>query len=298
MAAMRRWVNAVVAIVIPWCAACGRFGFGSADAASDTTATDASVEPLLYWIDGGQAIRRMHADGSGGAIVLTTPATCLADDPVHQQLYWCTTSSIMRAGYDGTGSAMVTTGSQLFSVAVDGAAGHVYWAQYFVGIFRADLDGANAVNINAPGSGWRDLALSADHTRLYYSGVIGADRISYLSTTGSEPNGDVFVAATSGIVNPDQIQVDEQSRLYWADSQSGSQKIQRVNADGTQALDLVALPAPVNAVGGLAYNAVSQRVFWSNGGNEILAVGVDGGAYESIPFGTGMPKDLLFIAAP
>jgi sugar lactone lactonase YvrE len=294
-----RWGNAVLALSISWCAACGRFGFAepaSADTAEGTS-IDAPVEQLLYWVDGGQAIRRMHADGSGVELVVTTPAFCLAVDPVHQQLYWSTTSSIMRANYDGTGSAVVGTGSQLYSVVVDAAAGYVYWAAYMTGIFRADLDGANAINLNAPGSGWRDLALSADHTRLYYSGVIGADRVSYLSTTGSEPGGDVFAVASAGIINPELIEVDERGRLYWANTQAGSEKIQRVNVDGSQPLDLVTLPAPVTSFGGLAYHAASQRIFWSNGGTEVLSVSVDGGPYSSIAFGAGAPGDLLFIDA-
>jgi hypothetical protein len=288
-------------IVLLLLAGCGRRGFESIDATDVDSAPDApTTTPYLYWIDAKTTIRRMRLDGSDLTTVLATSATCLGHDAVSKKIYWCGGNQILRAGYAGEGmeTVVAATVGYVPTIEIDPSRGHVYWSQYSMatGLYRTNLDGTNQVQLFTI-SGIQDYELSADGTRLYYAMDIGNDRVSYLGLDGAA-SGDVFAVGASGIVNPDNITLDDSGHLFWLDSQAGKQKIQRLLVDGTQPLDIVTDATVLLQARGILYFAPTQRVYWATS-TGIFGVDANGGGFAplALPMGSA-PEAVVLVNVP
>jgi DNA-binding beta-propeller fold protein YncE len=133
-------------------------------------AHDVALDTLagkVYWTDNigagpgtGAAIRRANLDGSAPETILSDLSEGIRGldvDPVGGALYWTdlVADEIWTADLDGTGAAALPlTATEPHDVAVDAAAGHLYWTEGIDDdddptgkIRRANLDGTSPVDV-------------------------------------------------------------------------------------------------------------------------------------------------------
>lgn len=128
----------------------------------------------LYWStwDGARGVRRANRDGTNQETVFAGTISYEMDfDEGAEKVYWAA-GSVYRANLDGTGRETVLAGGfgggHLGGLAVDAARGYLYvstWEQG--GIWRADLDGSNLVQISADKTS--TLELDPDANVLYWT---------------------------------------------------------------------------------------------------------------------------------
>jgi virginiamycin B lyase len=198
-------------------------------------------------------------------------------------VYWTNTSTIGRAGGDGTAVNQAFIGGASAPCGVAADAAHVYWTNSDSGtIGRANLDGTGVdqsfiTGLNAP------CGVAVDGAHVYWTNVLdngGGIGRTTLDGTGVDES---FVA---GLAAPLAVAVDD-AHLYWAD-QGAIEPIGRANLDGTGVdrnfIDGGALPCGV---------AVDRaHVYWTSGNNGAVGrANLDGSGVDQhfIDVGNGLP---------
>ena len=109
-----------------------------------------TVNNKVYWSDFNTgSLYRADLDGSNPETVTMgfNDPTGVAVDPVNNHAFAMgyNNGSVSRVGFDGTGLAGIITGTggQPVGIAVDPAAGKIYFSIRGASIFSADLDGSN-----------------------------------------------------------------------------------------------------------------------------------------------------------
>ncbi len=136
----------------------------------------------LYW--GDQTLGQIGSadlDGSNAAPLLSTNfSSGLAVDPVNGKLYWSAyidgppwdQGEILRANLDGSGVETVVTGAgKPANIALDIAAGKVYWTDYaFDVVRRANLDGSDVEDLFIVGDNLNPggIALDLPEGKVYW----------------------------------------------------------------------------------------------------------------------------------
>lgn len=88
---------------------------------------------------------------------------------------------------------------------------------------------------------------------------------------------------TTGLLDPQDIALDlVADKMYWTDS--GTQKIQRANLDGTTVEDLVDNPTDgLVTPTGIAVDAVGGKIYWADPGTgKIQRSNLDGSTVEDL----------------
>ncbi len=159
----------------------------------------------MYWGDQlANSLSRANLDGSNVELMRSTPFHWgVAVDHAGDKVYWSTSQSmfkgqILRSNLDGTNlETVVTSLDSEFkpaNIALDVAAGKIYWTDYVVDVVRrANLDGTDIQDlyIAAPNHNPRAIALDLSAGKLYWgqdleiSGNTGA--IMRMNLDGSSP---------------------------------------------------------------------------------------------------------------
>lgn len=188
-------------------------------------------------------------------------------------VYWTDVLSIRRATYSGNEQAVVKSNPSYASedIACDAANNVIFWSVrdgLNQAIWRADLDGANAVQILGTPDVSRptgiDVAPSAE--RIYWVDS-GTESIRSASYTGTDVT--VVNATDVGLV-PNDIEVDEVNDLiFWndLDLDADAYRIMRATLSGTSAAEVYVQPWPPFIFGGLAIDPVSQQIYWMENPN-------------------------------
>ena len=202
------------------------------------------LPPNIYWTDSGtDTIRRANIDGSNVQDIVTTglrTPTDIAVDLNFDKVYWTDsgTDKIQWADLDGSNiEDIVTTGLRTpTGIVVDTFWGNVFW-----------IDS-------------------------------GTDKIQRASLTSSDviPT-DISDVVTTGLRTPTDIAIDPYDpnlgKIYWTDS--GTDKIQRANLDGSNITDLVTtgLRTPTS----IALDLVAGKMYWTDSGTDkIQRANLDG----------------------
>ncbi|WP_171805014.1 DPP IV N-terminal domain-containing protein [Paludibacter propionicigenes] len=135
----------------------------------------------VYWGDGDGNVSRCNLNGDslvtgfikidGGAI------RSMALDPINKKLYFCDTNNnnLYMSNQDGSSTSIILSGYYGYAIAVDNKNNKIYFdAQSddgtVSGLYRANLDGTNPVEIDNTQSRIYGIALDVENSKVYWSG--------------------------------------------------------------------------------------------------------------------------------
>ena len=210
-------------------------------------------------------------------VVLWLAAGARAADSV----YWSDGAGISHAALNGSGGSDLSTSGATVSgpigVALDPAAGRVYWANMEAqNISYANLDGSGGGNLNTTGAyvmNPRGVAIDGTAGKLYWANW-SQDSISWAWLDGSGGGNLNTVGAT--LASPMGVAVDPAAgRIYWANHLDG--KISYARLDGSGGGDLNTSGASVLYPAGVAIDPDAGIIYWANvEGDEISYARLDG----------------------
>ena len=217
--------------------------------------------------------RRVAALAAALAALLCPAAANAADS-----VFWSNSSGAIRYGsLVGTGSAQnLYTGETFTSgVAIDPAAGKIYWASASA-IRVANLDGRGAPQDLYSGEAVPNgVAIDPAGGRIYWANY-SSNAIRVGNLDGSSPARDLY----TGESRPLGVAIDPATgKIYWGDSNEpntiGAVRVGNMDGSGT-AQDLFANePSPR----GLALDVAAGRIYWANGSGAIRVANLDGTAF-------------------
>jgi uncharacterized protein (DUF2147 family) len=220
--------------------------------------------------NGVRAVRRLTLVAVLAALLL--PATASAADSI----YWGNEFNAVRVGnLDGTGAQDVVAGKPC-GVAIDAAAGKIYWANWDQGkIQRADLDVTDADNdgpdvqtlFDAPDNHLCGVAVDPANNKIYWANFssdeirVGNLQGTSTSTLFRDPAG----SAPSGVaIDP------AAGKIYWTNQFTDQVRVGNLDGSGT-ASTLFGRDAAVPTVErnpiGVAINPAAGKIYWTDLGS-------------------------------
>ena len=202
-------------------------------------------------------------------------------------MFWTDGGTIRRANLDGTGDTCspclridTVDDMNTVDIVLDVPGGMIYWSDS-QGIHRASLDGSNKETL-VPFDGQpvpRSLALDLKGGRMYWT--------DSQAIYGADLDGSHAAPLFTGAQYPGGIAFDPiGGKMYW--TESGTERIRRVDLDGTHAETLIAEVgrAPVS----LALDLAGNRMYWTDGvTNRIHRADLDGTHIEDLAGGLTAP---------
>jgi hypothetical protein len=215
-----------------------------------------------------------------GALVCLAVAAWLAPPArTADRIYWTdeTESAIAFANLDGSGGGELsisgTTVSAPEGVAIDAAAGRLYWVNYSgpdpQRVSFAKLDGSGGADLNTAGATVDSpygIAVDPTGGRVFWANApAGPDDISFARIDGSGGD-DLNTSGTTELDNPLGVAVDSTTgRVYWANTFGGAAgTISYANLDGSGGDDINTAGATVKSPVGVAVDSAAGRVYWAN----------------------------------
>ena len=202
-------------------------------------------------------------------------------------MFWTDGGVIRRANLDGTGDTCspclrIATVDDMNTVDIvlDEPGGRIYWSDS-QGIHRADLDGSNSETLvtfeGQPVP--RSLAVDLEGGRMYWTDSQAVYRAD-LDGSNAEP----FL---TGVEHPGGIAFDPVgNKMYW--TEPGTERIRRVDLDGTHAETLIAEVR--RAPAGLALDLAGNRMYWTDRATErIHRADLEGASIEDLAGGLTAP---------
>jgi DNA-binding beta-propeller fold protein YncE len=212
-------------------------------------------------------------------IVLLLPATASAADSI----YWGNESSAVRVGnLDGTGTASDVAGGSPCGVALDSAAGKIYWANWFAGTIQRgnlDLTGTPETVFDASGNNLCGLAVDPANNKIYWANfstneilVGNMDGTGTPSTLFTDPGG----SAPSGVA------IDPASgKIYWTNQFSDEVRVGNLDGSGTATTLFGSEDNPI----GVAIDPAADAIYWTDlNSGTVRAGNLDGSGTPSTLF--------------
>jgi hypothetical protein len=217
-----------------------------------------------------RSLRRLTLVAVLAALLL--PATASAADSI----YWGNEFNAVRVGnLDGTGAQDVVAGKPC-GVAIDAAAGKIYWANWDPGkIQRADLDVTDADNdgpdvetlFDAPGNNLCGVAVDPANNKIYWANFstneirVGNLQGTSASTLFTDPSG----SAPSGVaIDPTA------GKIYWTNQFTDQVRVGNLNGSGTPSTLFgrdAAVPTVERNPIGVAINPAAGKIYWTDLGS-------------------------------
>ncbi len=217
-----------------------------------------------------------------------------------QKIYWTDTAGnsdkIQRANLDGSNvETLVTTGLQTpTSIAVDRAAGKIYWVNLNSGtIQRADLDGSHVEDLVTGLAGPVGIALDVGMGKMYWTGNSAIFRANF---DGSGIEELVTLGDSLREIALDRVA----GKMYWVRWTNPSNMIQRADLDGSNVEDLVT--TGLIQLTGLTLDPAGGKMYWTDStfhvaDGKIQRANLDGTNVENLT-GATLPHGIdLDIAA-
>lgn len=209
-------------------------------------------------------------------VVIVVPSAARAADSV----FWTNSydATIAFAWLDGSGADRLgSTGAGPQGVAIDAAAGRIYWAIAGINaIVSARLGGTDPRVLNTAGVDVyspHGIAIDAAAGRIYWANE-GNNTISYARLDGS--GGGQLNTTGATVSYPQGVTIDAAAgRIYWANVAANTISYARLDGSGGGNLNVGS--APVNGPEGVAIDAASGLIYWANWlGNSIAFARLDG----------------------
>jgi DNA-binding beta-propeller fold protein YncE len=210
--------------------------------------------------------------------LLAAPSAWGAD-----RVYWANFDgnppTIEWANLDGSGTGIVPIASAPIDgpmgLAIDSAAGRIYWTNYGEGPFGSgDGNGTTISWSNLDGSGAGQFATSATVAGPHGPAIDTATQTLYWPNDSTTPNRIAFSkldgsgagtlnTGAANMMSPRGPAIDPAGgRIYWANHDGD--KISYANLDGSGGADLPINPAEVQMPEGVAIDRAAGRIYWGN----------------------------------
>ena len=216
-----------------------------------------------------------------------------------EKIYWIEAAEIFSVNKDGSGTVQQLVGglSIGYSIAVDEAAGKLYWADRTTNkISRSDIDGSNVEDLYTfPSDRPFTLALDVAAGDLYFASP-DSDTINRAKMDGSAAPVVIYDAndasaapnntnsGNPGIRDVRGIALDVAAgMIYWTDRGTGADRVVRGTMDGTMVPQLLYTQGSGSAQM-VALDIDAGMLYWTNSGRSQIERGkMDGsGSRESI----------------
>ncbi len=229
---------------------------------------------------GGQKHNSVTVSTGSGLTGNTSTAGVTVTVPARERVYWTHDNSISFVNLDGSGGGdLTTTGATVNDpegVALDPAAGKIYWANHGnSSISYANLDGSGGGDLNTTGATVSypiGVALDPAAGKIYWANII-ANKISYANLDGS--GGGDLVTTGAAVQEPEGVALDPAAgKIYWANT--GGKSISYANLNGTGGSNLNTIGATVNQPLGVALDPAAGTIYWLNFENSISYANLNG----------------------
>ena len=229
---------------------------------------------------GGQKHNSVTVSTGSGLTGNTSTAGVTVTVPARERVYWTHDNSISFVNLDGSGGGdLTTTGATVNDpegVALDPAAGKIYWANHGnSSISYANLDGSGGGDLNTTGATVSypiGVALDPAAGKIYWANII-ANKISYANLDGS--GGGDLVTTGAAVQEPEGVALDPAAgKIYWANT--GGKSISYANLNGTGGSNLNTIGATVNQPLGVALDPAAGTIYWLNFANSISYANLNG----------------------
>jgi DNA-binding beta-propeller fold protein YncE len=239
-------------------------------------------------ISGALFSRRLALLVGALAALLVSAAAFASAAGAADRVYWTTgglADSVSFANLDGSGGGNLNTSGATplntpHGVAIDAAAGRIYWANYGASkVSFANLDGSGGGgDLNTTGAttfGVFGVAIDPAAGRLYWANT--TDGISFANLNGS--GGGNLNTSGAALSNPNGVAIDPAAgRIYWANYFIGG--ISFANLNGSGGGNLNTSGATVANPIGVAIDPAAGRIYWANSngvvGNRISFANLNG----------------------
>ena len=181
-----------------------------------------------------------------------------ADAAPGDKLYWTDLNSIFRADLDGTNIELVLADAGAWDIAIDSAAGKMYWTEGFDGnkIFRANTDGTGLEELATTGApSGIDLDLVKGHV---YWTEQASNSIKRSNLDGSGVEIVLFNEFSSSSFSTPLAVDHVHGKLYWGSEGEG---IFRANLDGSEAEEILSLSAGFLDI---SIDLTSNSIYWTS----------------------------------
>lgn len=232
----------------------------------------------LYLVD-EPAITRTELDGTGSVLLLNAPgASFIALDTAAGKMYWTTFSFVQRANLDGTSLQTIVSGlTEGQGIAVDPAGGKVYWGDETTGKVQRANLDGTGVEDLVTGLG-KPVGIGLDTgAGKLYWSDEGTLKIQRANLDGSG----VEDLVTTGLSKPVGLDLDlVAGKIYWGDQVA--QRVQRSNLDGTSVENVIASGA--GAVRDVKLDVSGGKLYWTDDNSGALRrANLDGSGQEILP---------------
>jgi PKD repeat protein len=280
------------------CVATGPGGSGSSTL--DITVTAASI----YFMDSSDEIMgKLTLDGSGTVTTVKDLAGMsgvgIAYDTVHNKIYFSDfydadtpDGKIWRMNLDGTSPEAIANGLlDPYGIALDIAAGKIYWADDGGNISRANLDGSSPEIgiVHVDTAGFRCVALDLEHNKMYFFDAANDKLyIANMDGTGATP----LIEGIYGYA----IYVDtENDKIYYDEEYTPA--LMRANLDGTGVVQVYKnndAAEGKSRIYGITIDYSSNKLYWScRDAGEIYRANLDGSGKETLKTGLTSPRGIF-----
>lgn len=255
----------------------------------------ATIPELFYITLGDEFIRRLTLDGSGTVNDVVSIAgkggVGMAYDSVNEKIYFSDfevypNGNIWRMNLDGSDLESIASGiGDPYAVALDVAAGKVYWVDDDGNVSKANLDGSNPQIgfFNVPGAQWRAIALDVENNKMYVYDV-NIEQVYSVNMDGTNPqiiiSGNYGYALLVDTVN-DKIYFDDQNDDLLKVANLDGSNIQTVDSNGTR-------------IYGMDIDHEEGKIYWSGrDSGELYRANLDGSGNEVLKTGIASPRGMF-----
>ena len=274
----------------------------SSDVGSNTFTEEITVgegpetAPELFYIAlGDEFIRKLTLDGTGSvadvASISGMGGVGLAYDSVNGKIYFSDfevypNGNIWRMNVDGTGLENIVSGiGDPYAIALDVAAGKIYWVDDDGNVSKSNLDGSGQEIgfFNVPGAQWRAIDLDIENSKMYVYDV-NIEEIYSVDMDGANPQ--VIVTGNYGYA----LLVDTvNDKIYFDDQNDGQLKV--ANLDGS---NIMMVNDNGTRIYGMDINYEENKIYWSGrDSGELSRANLDGSAIEVLQSGIASPRGMF-----